>query len=93
MLFLTDTKQYNNLIKFKQKKNIDDLFSQLDSMHKSDPKKYMDVINSLKNGSFDRKKSSDTSSVKSDEWFSHFSGLLGKSLNTTDVDFEMEQLF
>ena len=47
----------------------------------------------LKDGSFDKQKNSDTSSVKADEWFSHFSNLLGKSHNPTEVDLQMEQFF
>ena len=62
-------------------------------MHKSDPKKYMNLIKSLKDGNFDKKKPSDTSSIKPDEWFSHFQTLLGKPLNQNEVDIEMENFF
>ena len=59
-------------------------------MHKSDPKKYMEVVNSLKSGTFDKKKASDTSSIQPNEWFSHFSNLLGKPQDPNEVDLEME---
>ena len=59
-------------------------------MHKSDPKKYMDLVNSLKEGTFDKTRPSDTSSVKPDDWFSHFSSLLGKPIDPNEVDLEME---
>ena len=87
---LSDTKKYNRLVKLKHKKYIDDLFSQLDSMHKSEPRKYMQLVNSLKEGNFDKIKPSDTSSVSPEEWFSHFSSLLGKPNNPSLVDLEME---
>ena len=87
---LSDTKKYNKFLKLKHKKYIDELFVQLDSMHKSDPKKYMNLVNSLKDGNFDKKKSSDTSSIKPDEWLLHFQSLLGKPLNQNEFDLEME---
>ena len=59
-------------------------------MHKSDPKKYMNLVNSLKDGNFDKKKPSDTSSIKPDEWLLHFQSLLGKPLSQNEVDLEME---
>ena len=77
-------------MKSKHKRHIDDLFSQLDSMHKSDPRKYMQLVNSLKEGNFDKIKPSDTSSISPDNWFSHFSSLLGKPINPNKVDLEME---
>ena len=89
---LSETKKYNRILKFKHKKYIDDIFQQLDSMHKSEPKKYMDLVKSLKEGNFDIKKLSDTSSIKPDEWFSHFENLLGKPLNPNDVDLEMQRI-
>ena len=88
---IKDTKQYNKLVKYKQKMHIDELFSQLETLHKSDPKKYMDLVKSLKNGSFDKIKNSDTDSVQPDEWFSHFSNLLGKSLDKSQADEDMEK--
>ena len=86
-----DTKQYNKLVKYKQKTHIDQLFLQLESLHKSDPKQYMDLVKSLKNGSFDKINKCDTDSVKPDEWFSHFSNLFGKSLNKSELDIEMQK--
>ena len=88
---INDTKQYNKLVKYKQKMHLEQLFSQLENLHKSDPKQYMDLVKSLKNGSFDKTKKCDTDSVKPDEWFSHFSTLLGKSLKNSEKDEEMEK--
>ena len=53
----------------------------------------MEVVNSLKSGTFDKKKASDTSSIQPNERFSHFSDLLGKPLDQNEVDFEMENFF
>ena len=75
---ITENKSYKRLIKFKQKQFSENLFSQLESMHKTEPKKYMELVNSLKTGSFDRSKQSDTAAISPEEWFSHFSTLLCK---------------
>ena len=51
----------------------------------------MDLVKSLKSGSFDKNKKCDTDSVKPDEWFGHFSQLLGKSKSKSGKDVDMEK--
>ena len=75
---MSDTKEYNRIIKLKQKQFSESLFSQLETMHQADPRKYMQLVNSLKSGSFDKVKPSDTAAIGPDEWFNHFSNSLGK---------------
>ena len=89
----TESKLYKRLVKHKQKLFNDNLFSQLKSMHGTDPKKYMELVNSLRNGNFDRTKSSDTQAVEPDDWFDHFSSLLGKNVQLSESDVEMEEYF
>ena len=51
-------------------------------MHSADPRGYMQLVKALRDGSHDVKnKNSDTDSVDPDEWFDHFSTLLGKAKN------------
>ena len=88
-----ESKLYKKIVKQKQKLFTDNLFLQLKSMHGSDPKQYMDLVKSLRSGQFDRKKVSDTEAIEPDEWFDHFSSLLGKSVKTSKSDQEMETFF
>ena len=51
-------------------------------MHSADPRGYMQLVKALQDGSNDVKNTnSDTESVDPDEWFDHFSTLLGKAKN------------
>ena len=88
-----ESKLYKRLVKYKQKTFTDNLFLQLQSMHGSDPKKYMDLVNSLRNGNFDRAKNSDSQAIEPDEWFDHFSSLLGKSVQPSQSEIDMENYF
>ena len=65
----TLNKEYKRLQKFKQGQFTEILFGELETMHNNDPRKYMQLVNSLKNGSFDKTKPSDTEAISSDEWF------------------------
>ena len=87
----TETKEYHRIIKYKQRIFINNLFQNLEDMDKVDPKGYMDLVRSLKNGNFDRKSASDTASVPADVWFNHFSDLLGKVQQPSDRDLEMRE--
>ena len=53
---VTETKIYNKLVKSKQKQFVDSMFDQLDSIKNNDPKGYMDLVKSLRDGNFDREK-------------------------------------
>ena len=59
-------------------------------MDRSDPKGYMDLVKSLKQGNFDKNMPSDTAGVTPDMWFMHFKELLGKSMSLGTKDAEME---
>ena len=53
----------------------------------------MQLVNSLKNGSFDKVKPSDTEAISPDEWFSHFSSLLGKPPCNKEANDKFEEYF
>ena len=92
----SETKIYNKLIRNKQKEFVDRMFCELDSIHKNNPKGYMDLIKSMRDGNFDREVSDDTSNISPQGWFSHFSDLLSKNvsskLNTDHSKFVEENL-
>ena len=73
---------YNRLTKNKQKQFVDSMFTQLDEINKNDPKGYMDLVKSLRDGNFDREIPDDTSSITPQEWFAHFSELLSKNISS-----------
>ena len=58
------------------------------SMHGSDPKRYMNLVNSLRSGKFDKKNNSDIEAIPPDEWFDHFSSLLGGRVEKSKCDKE-----
>ena len=62
-------------------------------MHQSDPKQYMQLVKSLKDGSFDKCKPSDTAAISPDEWFEHFSTLLCKQSSDKEADQKYEEYF
>ena len=76
----SETKQYKKLTKNKQKQFVDKMFLELDSIKENNPKGYMDLIKTLRDGNFDKEVVSDTSHVSPQEWFSHFSELLSKNV-------------
>ena len=73
------TKEYNRLVKFKQKQFVENMFSELDSMQHDNPRGYMQLINSMRDGNFDRSTPDDTSGVSPSAWYMHFSNLLTKN--------------
>ena len=79
---VTETKIYNRLVKSKQKEFVDKMFSDLDSIKRNDPKGYMDLIKSMRDGNFDKEVSDDTSDISPQIWFSHFSKLLARNVNS-----------
>ena len=64
----TFTNEYNRLVKFKQKQFVDGMFHELDSMEKTNPRGYMQLIKSFREGSFDKNIPDDTSGVSPNEW-------------------------
>jgi hypothetical protein len=74
---LSESKEYNKLRKQKQREFIDSLYLELDQLHKNNPKGYMNIINSIRDGSFDKSVKDDTGHVSPDKWREHFQRLLG----------------
>ena len=50
----TKTKHYKRLAKSKQKEFVDQLFTQLEGMQESNPRGYMELVKSMRNGNFDK---------------------------------------
>ena len=78
------TKEYNKLVKSKQNQFVQNMFSELDSMEHDNPRGYMQLINSMREGNFDRSTPDDTSGVMPSHWHSHFSDLLTKTPNSQE---------
>ena len=87
----TETKQYNKLLKSKQKEFINASFKELEKMHSTDPRAYMELVRALKDGSHDQIKPSDTDSIDAEEWFEHFKDLLGKTKEASEKDKDIEE--
>ena len=62
------------------------MFSDLDTIKRNDPKGYMDLIKSLRDGNFDREMSDDTSDISPQDWFGHFSKLLSRNVSDLDIE-------
>ena len=77
----TFTKEYNKLVKLKHKEFVDNLFSELDSMENNNPRGYMQLIKSLREGNFDKNTPDDTSGVSPSDWQTHFSKLLTQNVD------------
>ena len=74
---ITESKEYKKIVKSKQKLYLSGIFDQLEDTYARNPKKYMDLVRSLKSGSFDKKIPSDTGAIGPQEWIDHFQQLLG----------------
>ena len=85
----SETKQYNKLIKIKHKEFLDSTFSELETMHSTDPKAYMDLVKAIRTGTKDRKQPADTDAISPEDWFDHFKNLLGKSRNISNREEQM----
>ena len=72
----TECKEYKNLKKSKQKKFVQAMFGELDQLQGKDPRGYMNIVKFLRNGTFDKNKSDDTSHVPLHRWREHFRDLL-----------------
>ena len=81
----SETKQYKKLVKSKQREYINQLFVDLDNLHSSNPKGYMDLVKSLRGGSFDKAVSDDTSFVTPCKWQEHFQSLLAPPVQTSEA--------
>ena len=76
-----DVKDYKRLVKLRNKQFVDNMFIELDSMQNNNPRGYMELIRAMRDGSFDKSTSDDTSGVRPSEWYSHFSNLLAKKVH------------
>ena len=82
----SESKKYKKLVKSKHKAFIGNLFKEMDILHVVNPRGYMNIVKSLRDGSFDRKTSDDSVFVSPDEWREHFSSLLGPPISPTPTD-------
>ena len=57
------TKEYNKLVKSKHKDFVNNMFLELDSMQHDNPRGYMQLINSMREGNFDKSTPDDTSGI------------------------------
>ena len=80
------TKEYNKVVKYKQKQFVENMFLELDSMQHDNPRGYMQLINSMREGNFDRTTPDDTSGVSPSAWYMHFSDLLAKKLTSQKTE-------
>ena len=85
-LIQSESKKYKKLMKSKQKAYISELFKELDVLHRKNPRGYMNIVKSLRDGSFDKKHSNDSEFICPEKWREHFSSLLGPPVATTEND-------
>ena len=85
-LIQSESKKYKKLVKSKHKEFIGKLFKDLDSLHTANPRGYMNLVKSLRDGSFDCKVSDDTSFISPEKWREHFCTLLGPPIKPTPSD-------
>ena len=57
------------------------MFKELDSLENSDPRGYMQLVKSMREGNFDKKKD-DTSGVSHNDLHHHFKKLLAKKIDS-----------
>ena len=83
---IRESKDYSRVRKQKQKEFTNNLFLELDQLHRSNPKGYMNIINSIRDGSFDKVVQSDTDHVTPEKWREHFLNLLGPPIESNQQD-------
>ena len=86
-----ESKEYKRIVKQKQKEFLSGVFEQLDAAYLKNPREYMNIVRSLKQGSFDKKISSDTEAIEPQDWFNHFQQLLGEVKPATEQDVNMSR--
>ena len=67
------------------------MFDQLDDCQNNDPKKYMEIVKKIRDGSFDKPPKNDSDSVPPVEWRDHFSNLLGPKIVKTEQHLNQEE--
>ena len=88
---MSESKSYKKLLKTKQKQFINSLFSELESLHSTDPRGYMNLVKALRNGNHDKTRPPDTDAIDPEDWFDHFSNLLGKAKQSTPTNDNMTE--
>ena len=86
---MLECKEYKKVRKAKQKEYVESMFVQLDQIHGSNPKGYMDLVKSLRDGTFDKQVSDTTSHVSPHKWREHFQGLLGHPVQQSPASDDM----
>ena len=71
-----ESKKYKKLIKSKHKQFLNGLFENLDQLHGANPRGYMELVKSMRDGSFDKNVENDSNYISHEGWWSHFSALL-----------------
>ena len=84
-----EKKAYKKLLKMKHKEYINNLFTELDTMQNTNPRGYMNLVKSLRDGSFDKQTVSDSEYVSPGNWQNHFKNLLGPAVSPTPQDEDM----
>ena len=80
---LSESKDYKRLRKQKHRDFVNSLYGELDQLHHNNPKGYMNIINSIQDGSFDKSVRNDTDHVSPDKWRDHFQNLLGPPVESS----------
>ena len=88
----TETKLYNKLVKSKHKLFIENMFKELDTLENSDPRGYMQLVKSMREGNFDKTTPDDTSGVSPNDWHHHFSKLLAKKIDSA-TQYDLNNFF
>ena len=76
-----DLKDYNKWVKLRNKQFVENMFLELDSMENNNPRGYMDLVKAMRDGTFDKQTTDDTSGVSPSNWHAHFSNLLAKEVD------------
>ena len=84
-----ECKEYKRLRQLKKRQHVQSMFVELEEMHKSNPKGYMDLVRSIRDGSFDKKVAETTSHVSPEGWKLHFQGLLGPTVEQSPTQEEL----
>ena len=60
------------------------MFTELDAMQHNNPRGYMQLIKSMREGNFDKQTPDDTAGVSPTDWHSHFLSLLAQQIDPTN---------
>ena len=86
---MQEFKNLKKLRRLKRKQYVNQVFTELDQLHSSNPKGYMDLVKSMRDGSFDKKVSDATSHVSPENWKAHFQGLIGPEIVASPAEDKM----